>query len=142
MAAGGSKFQREMRSFAMPNVQAEIELDVRRVSALGPANIPRPTESGVFVTARRAIDIEEERPSVSALADAEAIEEVTLIVYGWENVQPGTLSWTFPSLRSALDAVRAMRNAVQWAVLLGDQRPSAMDDVEAAREQGLVLVEA
>jgi hypothetical protein len=110
--------------------------------------IPRPTESGVFVTSRRAIDIEDERPSTSALADAHAIEEVTLIVYEWENVQPGTLSWTFPSLRSALDAVRAMRNAVRWAVLLGEQGPSeraeafALDDVETAREQGRVLVEA
>lgn len=138
MAAGGNKFHREMQSFAMH----EVELDERAVSALEPSSIPRATESGVFVTSRRAIDIEEERPSVSALADAQAIEEVTLIVYSWENVQPGTLSWTFPSLRSALDAVRAMRNAVGWAVLLGEQRSSALDDVDAAREQGLVLVEA
>ena len=137
MAARGNKFDRGMRSFAM----SEIDHDERIVLALDSSSIPRPTESGVFVTSRRAIDIEEERPSVTALVDAEAIEEVTLIVYGWENVQPGTLSWTFPSLRSALDAVRAMRNAVRWAVLLGEQGP-AEDDVETAREQGRVLVEA
>lgn len=127
MAAGGNKFHREMQSIAVRGYEEPI---------------PRPTESGVFVTSRRAIDIEEERPSVSALADADAIEEVTLIVYGWENVQPGTLSWTFPSLRSALDAVRAMRNAVRWAVLLAEPGSSPLDDVEVAREQGRVLVEA
>src|SRR4051794_41183104 len=27
---------------------------------------------------------------------------VTLFVYGWENVEPGPLSWVFPSLRAAL----------------------------------------
>lgn len=123
MGAGTSKLSREMQSISMRGYDPLL-------------GIPKPTESGVFVTARRAIDIDEERPSVSALADS--VEEVTLIVYGWENVQPGTLSWTFPSLRSALDAVRAMRNAVRWAVLLGEQS----DDVDTAREQGRVLVEA
>lgn len=137
MAAGGNKLHRGMRTLAIP----EIDHEERIVLALDSSSIPRPTESGVFVTSRRAIDIEEERPSVAALVDAEAIEAVTLIVYGWENVQPGTLSWTFPSLRSALDAVRAMRNAVRWAVLLGEHS-SPTDDVETAREQGRVLVEA
>lgn len=112
-----------------------------RASMQHPSSItgeaPRATESGVFVTCARAIDLEADRPSLSAL-DKAAIEEVTLVVYEWENVQPGTLSWVFPSLRSALDAVRAMRNAVRWAVLLGDES----GDVDAAREDGRVLVEA
>ncbi|MGH7284210.1 MAG: hypothetical protein ACRELY_22005 [Polyangiaceae bacterium] len=163
MAAGGNKFHREMQPFAMPEERQDAHKPVRYHDA----PIPRPTESGVFVTSRRAIDLEEERPSVSALADDRALEEVTLIVYGWENVQPGALSWTFPSLRSALDAVRAMRNAVRWAVLIGDSqeqsgvRASAMDEsgraqgyaldesgraqacaLETAREQGRILVEA
>jgi hypothetical protein len=105
--------------------------------------VPRATESGVFVTSPRAIDV---MPidSSHVLHDLRgAIEEVTLIVYGWENVQPGTLSWVFPSLRSALAAVRAMRNAVRWAVLNGVTNDGDDDqDVELARENGRVLVEA
>lgn len=62
---------------------------------------------------------------------------VTLYVYGWHNVEPGQLSWVFPSLRSALDAVRTMRNAVQWCVVSGEDWAS----IEAARAQGAVLVE-
>ena len=80
---------------------------------------------------------------VSPAIDQRAIEEVTLIVYGWENVQPGTLSWVFPSLRAALCAVRAMRNAVRWAVLHGTAADGEKEhDVETARESGRVLVEA
>ena len=32
------------------------------------------------------------------------LQQVTLIVYGWHNVQPGTLSWVFPSVRMAVNA--------------------------------------
>jgi hypothetical protein len=106
--------------------------------------VPRPTESGVFVTSPRSIDAMTIDAPLQKIVDARAIEEVTLIVYGWENVQPGTLSWVFPSLRAALAAVRAMRNAVRWAVLHGivhDDHDAARD-VESAREHGLVLVEA
>jgi hypothetical protein len=111
------------------------------VQARAPGDVPRPTESGVFVTSARAIDLPgyASSPAGPAKVDTRAIEEVTLIVYGWENVQPGTLSWVFPSLRSALAAVRAMRNAVRWAVLDGVE---ADEDVESARESGRVLVEA
>jgi hypothetical protein len=106
------------------------------------ADVPRPTESGVFVTSPRSIDIM--AMDIAPDVDERAIEEVTLIVYGWENVQPGTLSWVFPSLRSALAAVRAMRNAVRWAVLHGivSHESDAARDVESARESGRVLVEA
>lgn len=104
--------------------------------------LPSPTESGVFVTSPRAIDVMalDVAAFQAAGVDTRAIEEVTLIVYGWENVQPGTLSWVFPSLRSALSAVRAMRNAVRWAVLHG--AGDNAQDVDSARENGLVLVEA
>ncbi|MEO7109666.1 MAG: hypothetical protein ABI183_04425 [Polyangiaceae bacterium] len=107
-------------------------------------DVPRPTESGVFVTSPRSIDAMTLDAPLQSIVDARAIEEVTLIVYGWENVQPGTLSWVFPSLRSALAAVRAMRNAVRWAVLHGivHDDDDAAHDVESARENGLVLVEA
>ncbi len=119
-----------------------------RGSPAGDANeVPRPTESGVFVTSPRSIDLlamEIDLLDKKTGVDERAIEEVTLIVYGWENVQPGTLSWVFPSLRSALGAVRAMRNAVRWAVLHGivSDDDDAARDVESARESGLVLVEA
>ncbi len=105
--------------------------------------VPRPTESGVFVTSPRTIDVKALWDQIDPRVDKHAIEEVTLIVYGWENVQPGTLSWVFPSLRSALAAVRAMRNAVRWAVLDGIvSHDESARDVDSARENGLVLVEA
>lgn len=66
-----------------------------------------------------------------------AIREVTLFVHGWDNVEPGLLSWTFPSLRSALDAVRRMKNAIGWCVVSG----TGWSDLEAARASGAVLVE-
>src|SRR5207237_418674 len=59
-------------------------------------------------------------------------QEVTLFVYGWENVEPGPLSWAFPSLRAALDAVRTLRNAVEWCVVSGHEWTS----VDAARASG------
>lgn len=70
-------------------------------------------------------------------AEAAANAGVTLFVYGWYSVQPGPLSWVFPSVRAALDAVRTMRNAVQWCICAGD----AWSDVDAARAEGAVLIE-
>jgi len=62
---------------------------------------------------------------------------VTLFVYGWESVEPGPLSWAFPSLRAALDAVKTMRNAVEWCIVAGSEWVS----VDAARAKGAVLIE-
>jgi hypothetical protein len=45
--------------------------------------------------------------------------EVTLVVYGWQNVQPGTLSWVFPSFDAAMRAAGALTNATQWAIMGG-----------------------
>ena len=72
-----------------------------------------------------------------------AATEVTLIVYGWTSVEPGTLSWVFPTLRAALAAAGAMKNAVRWAILSGqhEPEPEAPFDVTAARATGHVLVE-
>lgn len=69
--------------------------------------------------------------------EAAAAEAVTLFVYGWENVEPGPLSWAFPSLRTALDAVKTMRNAIEWCIVAGHEW-SSIDD---ARESGAVLIE-
>lgn len=64
--------------------------------------------------------------------------EVTLVVYGWENVQPGTLAWVFPSLKSAIAAARAMRNAVRWIIVAGQEAV----DLATARSGGFVLAES
>ena len=68
-------------------------------------------------------------------------EQVTLVVYGWSSVEPGTLSWTFPSLRAALDAAHTMTNATQWAVVTGAKARGKAVDVDAARAAGEVLME-
>lgn len=66
---------------------------------------------------------------------------VTLVVYGWRESEPGTLSWVCPSLRSALRAVRAMRNAVGWLVIEGKRFYGGEIDVLAIRRSGAVLVD-
>ena len=65
------------------------------------------------------------------------VREVTLFVHGWHNVEPGLLSWTFQDMRSALDAVQRMKNAVAWCIVTG----SGWSDLDAARAGGAVLVE-
>ena len=60
----------------------------------------KPMESGTYPAATQA-------------------DEVTLVVYGWHNVQPGTLSWVFPSFAAAMRAASVLRNATQWAILGG-----------------------
>ncbi|MBX3186287.1 MAG: hypothetical protein KF819_04695 [Labilithrix sp.] len=84
-------------------------------------------DSDVFVCRRSSPDFD---PSLVPA-------DVTLYVYGWHNVEPGPLSWVFPSLRAALDAVETMKNAVSWCIVSGTEWPS-MDD---AREEGAVLIE-
>src|SRR5690348_10770815 len=86
-----------------------------------------PDESDVFVSGEYRTE-----PDLEAVAT-----NVTLFVYGWSNVQPGPLSWVFPSLRAALQAVRAMRNAIAWSIVAGRDHLS----LEEARAYGAVLVE-
>ena len=97
-------------------------------------------DSDVFLVRRSSheIDTHPHGPSSEALAAAAAAaaEGVTLFVYGWDNVQPGPLSWAFPSLRAALLAVRTMRNAVEWCIVRG-REPS----IDAARAKGAILIE-
>jgi hypothetical protein len=66
---------------------------------------------------------------------------VTLVIYGWYDSQPGTLAWVFPSLRAALSAVRAMRNAIRWLIVEGKSALEGEVDIEALRRAGRVLVE-
>jgi hypothetical protein len=85
------------------------------------------------------------------------LEQVTLVVYGWKSVEPGTLSWVFPSVSAAVAAARAMKNAVKWAIVAGrretdeaadaegsdgDDDSARQDDaLDEARASGAVLIE-
>jgi hypothetical protein len=66
---------------------------------------------------------------------------VTLVIYGWYDSQPGTLAWAFPSMRAALHAVRAMRNAIRWLILEGKSALDGEVDIDALRRAGRVLAE-
>jgi hypothetical protein len=66
---------------------------------------------------------------------------VTLVIYGWYDAQPGTLAWAFPSLRAAVSAVRAMRNAIRWLIVEGKSAIDGEVDVDALRRAGRVLLE-
>ncbi len=68
------------------------------------------------------------------------MSNVTLVIYGWEGNEPGTLSWVFPSVESALRAVRALRNAARWLVVAG-ARAAGRTSVEEIRRRERVLVE-
>ncbi len=74
------------------------------------------------------------------------LDQVTLVVYGWKSVEPGTLSWVFPSVGAAVAAARAMKNAVRWAIVAGkrenDAESEAQDEaLDEARANGSVLIE-
>jgi hypothetical protein len=66
---------------------------------------------------------------------------VTLVVYRWRESEPGTLAWVFPSVRAALRAARAMRNAIGWLVVEGSRVFDGEVDVDGLRRGGLVLIE-
>lgn len=68
-------------------------------------------------------------------------QAVTLVVYGWRESEPGTLAWVFPSVRAALRAVRALRNAIGWLIVRGKRAFDGDVDVPALRRAGAVLVE-
>jgi hypothetical protein len=122
---------------AEPRGRALIALD----APTAPTAIPEVVEgrcgseegdSDVFVCRRSSPELTPDPAAVEAAAQG-----VTLFVYGWENVEPGPLSWAFPSLRTALDAVRTMRNAVAWCIASGSEWSS----MDAARAEGAVLIE-
>jgi len=71
-------------------------------------------------------------------------EGVVLVVYGWKSVEPGTLSWVFPSLTAAVCAAHAMTNAVEWAIVTSSSVCAKMDcvtDLATLRAIGGVLLE-
>ena len=151
-APQGSAMRAEARSGAAPEEAPIRALEVtdempivrdidsveskRRGLGLGAhgATDPEDGESDVFVCRRSSPDYSVE---AAAAGVADAAEGVTLFVYGWESVEPGPLSWAFPSLRAALDAVKTMRNAVEWCIVAGSEWAT----VDAARAMGAVLIE-
>jgi hypothetical protein len=73
------------------------------------------------------------------------IDSVILVIYGWKSVQPGTLSWVFPSVAAAAHAAHTMTNAVKWAIVAGGAARASVDAATAlakARAAGGVLLEA
>ena len=121
----------------MPVVRDIESVESKRPSldlASDGANHAEDGESDVFVCRRSSPDYSAE---AAAAGVAAAAEGVTLFVYGWESVEPGPLSWAFPSLRAALDAVKTMRNAVEWCIVAGSECAT----VDAARAKGAVLIE-
>lgn len=81
----------------------------------------------------------------SRMTRAPKVEAVTLVIYGWHDSEPGTLAWVFPSVRSALRAVRAMRNAVRWLIVRGrgafDASSPDSVDIDGLRRAGLIIAE-
>ena len=117
-------------------------------AAVVPAPVPVAPPSSRPVQARGSVEPEQvfdgsEDSDVFLCKDTNrpqsvpTVREVTLFVHGWHNVEPGLLSWTFADLRSALDAVQRMKNAIAWCIVSG----SGWNDLEAARAGGAVLVE-
>lgn len=136
MRANGVKGEAPIRALEvtdeMPIVR-EIGHDIESVESTRPDAGLEDGDSDVFVCRRSSPDYSAE----AAAAATAAAEGVTLFVYGWESVEPGPLSWAFPSLRAALDAVKTMRNAVEWCIVAGSEWVS----VDAARAKGAVLIE-
>lgn len=92
---------------------------------------PQPLESGTYLVNASEVT------SGKRIAPKQIADQVTLIVYGWHNVEPGTLSWVFPSYDAAMSAAGAMRNAVRWAIVAG-KRWTTLDE---ARAHNAVLAE-
>jgi hypothetical protein len=95
------------RPLGMQNLKRRLAraMETRPVAASDDAPV---SESGTYPVAHREIG------------------EVTLVVYGWHNVQPGTLSWVFPSFDAAMKAASALRNATQWAIMGGRDASGAV----------------
>ena len=82
-----------------------------------------------------------QRSSTANPSLARAVSSVTLIVYGWDVNEPGTLSWVFPSVSSAMSAVRALKNAVRWLIVAGRRAASDSLDIDDVRLHERVLLE-
>jgi hypothetical protein len=116
------------------------------LATLRTLDLPGDGSSGVYVVERdvRSAGVPEKaRKAMNPLLD-----QVTLVVYGWKSVEPGTLSWVFPSVGAAVAAARTMKNAVRWAIVAGrrendgDEAEGTPDDaLDVARANGAVLIE-
>jgi hypothetical protein len=91
--------------------------------------------SGVYVVEpeRTRSEPQPSQTSKARKAMNPLFEQVTLVVYGWKNVEPGTLSWVFPSVSAAVAAARAMTNAVKWAIVAGKREAAGSDGADEAR---------
>jgi hypothetical protein len=105
--------------------------------------------SGVYVVEREAMSAPEALRSRAASVQKKArkamnplLDQVTLVVYGWKSVEPGTLSWVFPSVGAAVAAARAMKNAVRWAIVAGRRENDTEDAEAASAERDVALDEA
>ena len=129
-----------------PAIALEIDIEKRRNrSTFVPESALRARRSflplrfeGLERTQRNA---PETAVVVPARMGAAMTDAVTLIVYGWSESEPGTLSWVFPSVQAALRAVRTMRNAARWLIVHGRRGFEGKVDVDALRRAGGVLVE-
>jgi hypothetical protein len=98
------------------------ECDQERAQHDRPALRPRLSSQGIG---------QPRRPGALA---ANVASVVTLLVYGWDGAQPGTLSWQYPDVPAALLGAKALRNASRWAILAGELR-----DLDQARQLGSIL---
>lgn len=78
--------------------------------------------------------------SYATRAEGAHATPVTLVVYAWDNVEPGTLAWVFGEVESAVQAARTMRNAVRWCVVEGE-RTAASFNLDRERKGGTLLVD-
>jgi hypothetical protein len=125
-----------------PRPVARAEEDSRVATVIGGVSEP---EKPIRIVEARRLNDDDAPPALESgvyLAPDGTPEggpqsDVTLIVYSWENVQPGTLSWLFPTFRAAVSAAYAMKNAVKWAIVRGDE-----SNIDVARESGRVMIES
>jgi len=122
--------------------------DVTRLTSVEELHGEPGQGSGVYVVERDGTRAEPTSPHSTKSTNTRnamaplLLEQVTLIVYGWNSVEPGTLSWVFPSVGAALGAARAMTNAVRWAIVAGKSDNDASDDSPASRDMNRALDEA
>jgi hypothetical protein len=107
----------------------------RAEEEIGRADLP--IEEDLVSGIRPAPDLQSLRKRPARSADP-LEHEVTLIVHGWDSVQPGPMAWVFPNVRHAIAAANAMRNAIAWTIVRGKRPATALDEVRLA---GAVLIE-
>jgi hypothetical protein len=141
-APARSKREAASEGYEVARGRVEEQSELASVKALPGQEAQGEGSSGVYVVERRAESAQEKaRKAMNPLLD-----HVTLVVYGWKSVEPGTLSWVFPSVGAAVAAARAMKNAVRWAIIAGRRENDGDDGAEdsaldEARANGAVLIE-